>query len=294
MIYQTGLQAQLSNIISLITSTKSTTKSVDSAADLSRGYAAFIQAAQKRTTHAKPLRPNIVCDYEEAMQFCTHLQKDALSLLDDKAQNEVVILKKDPDAERKGDLIRRAVQCIEALSPCHKALFDLVITDVFIMPSDCARGGSTSAALGVIWANPKLSYRVPDVVEFLVHETVHHAMFVDELRYGHYDYDLILSEERWANSAILHIERPIDKVLHSLVVSAEILAFRNNASGHLSDPKVHPPTPELVRQTKASIASLSQVLDRELQLGHDLLRPRARELLRYAEKTVESMPAVKV
>jgi hypothetical protein len=294
VIYQTGLQAQISNIISLISSAESATETVHSAANLSRGYAAFIKEAQKRTPHAEPLRPNIICAYEEAMQFCTHLQKDALSLLDDKAQNEVVTIKKDVDAERKGDLIRRAVQCIAAISPCHKALFDLIITDVFIMPSDCARGGSTSAALGVIWANPKLSYRVPDVVEFLVHEIVHHAMFVDELCYGHYDYDLILPEERWANSAILHVERPIDKVLHSLVVAAEILAFRNDVSGHLSDPKVHPPTPVLVRQTKASIASLFQVLDRELQLGHDLLRPRARDLLGYVEKIVDSIPADKV
>lgn len=161
------------------------------------------------------------------------------------------------------------------------------------MPSDCARGGSTSAALGVIWANPKLSYRIPDVVEFLMHELVHHAMFVDELCYGHYDYDLILSKDRWANSAILHVGRPVDKVLHSLVVASEILAFRNNVLGHPADPKVHPPSTELIKQAQASLMSLRQVVDRELQEGLVLLLPRAHKLLLCVEQTLNSMPTDK-
>lgn len=50
-------------------------------------------------------------------------------------------------------------------------------------------------------------------------------MFLDELRYSHYAYARILDPSTYARSAILNIDRPLDKVLHSIVVAVEILLF---------------------------------------------------------------------
>src|ERR1700754_3862103 len=119
LIYQTGLEAQIYNLMSLVQGRQSNRERICTATALSQGYAAFIQARQQRTTQAMPLRPNVVCEYKEAMQFCAHLQRDALSLLDDKRQNEVVTVKEDADAEKKADLIQRAIHCLDTLSRPH-------------------------------------------------------------------------------------------------------------------------------------------------------------------------------
>jgi hypothetical protein len=288
VIYQTGLEMQIQNLVSLLPSRDVTTSEISSTADLSRRYATFIERFQNRRTRAKPLCPNIVADRLEAKQFCSHLEKDALSLLNDRGQDEAINISEETQTAAKKRLVERAIQCLDSLSRPHKILFDLIVTDVFIMPSDKARGGSTPAALGVIWANPKLSYRVPDVVEFLLHQTVHHAMFIDELCHGHYDHEQIMSKDRWARSAILHTVKPVDKVLHSLVVAAELLAFRNNVSGHPANPLVHPPTPKLLAQATASLASLQETVEREARKGVELLLPRAKYLLERVKTILQS------
>nr|WP_255419209.1 HEXXH motif-containing putative peptide modification protein [Glaciimonas sp. PCH181] len=171
----------------------------------------------------------------------------------------------------------------------HKAFFELIITDVFIMPSTNARGGSTSAALGVIWENPKLHYPINDVVEFLVHEMTHHTMFMDELCHEHYDYNLILSKSNWASSAILNVPRPLDKVLHSIVVGLEILQFRCKFLGHPVIPNVHPPSDCLLSQLKLSLISIREVIDREKLKGNSLLKPRAMEILNNVQSNIDVM-----
>lgn len=288
MIFQTGLEMQIQNLVSLLPRKEIQISEISSTADLSRHYAIFIEKFQNRKTRANPLCPNIVADFEEAERFCSPLREDAVFLLDDMGQREVVDISEDTQAAAKKRLVERAIQCLDALSRPHKILLELLITDIFIMPSHKARGGSTSAALGVIWANPKLTYRIPDMVEFLIHEMVHHAMFIDELCYGHYDYGVIMAEERWAKSAILHTGRPVDKVLHSLAVAAEILEFRQNVSGHPANPVVHPPTSKLVAQATSSLSSLQMIVEHEAQKGHEMLMPRARHLMDLVSRILES------
>jgi hypothetical protein len=279
---------QIQNLVSLLPRKEIQISEISSTADLSRHYAIFIEKFQNRKTCAHPLCPNIVADFEEAERFCSPLRENALFLLDDMGQSEVVDISEDTQAAAKKRLVERAIQCLDALSRPHKILLELLITDIFIMPSHKARGGSTSAALGVIWANPKLTYRVPDMVEFLIHEMVHHAMFIDELCHGHYDYELILPEQRWARSAVLHTGRPADKVLHSLAVAAEILEFRDNVSGHPANPLVHPPTSKLLAQAASSLRSLQQIVEREARKGYEMLLPRALYLMDRVQHILES------
>ncbi|MGN5478871.1 hypothetical protein ACTMU2_23380 [Cupriavidus basilensis] len=131
----------------------------------------------------RPGTPAFVTDVETAHRFRTLFVND--SLLDDKAQASVIAEVGDPEAEGKCNLIARALEELSLYSEDHRVLFDTVITDIFILPSSLAKAGSTSQAIGVIWANPRINYTLHDVMEMLVHELTHHAMFLDEVRYSH-------------------------------------------------------------------------------------------------------------
>ncbi|WP_354687318.1 aKG-HExxH-type peptide beta-hydroxylase [Cupriavidus necator] len=258
MILQSGTQQQISNLVTLIgTEGLSSARSLKSLRDLQAGYRCFIERTQRRHPAGAVGTTRIVTDPDEANRFRPLFVND--SLLDDKAQSIVIEKSEDPEAPEKHALLERALQELALYSPEHRVLFDTVVTDVFILPSGIAKAGSTSAALGVIWANPRIHHTLHDVIELLVHELTHQTMFIDELTHSHYDYQLIVERSTWATSAILHVPRPLDKVLHSAVVATEILLLRQELLGHPVRPSIHPPTPALHRQVCESIASMEAV-----------------------------------
>src|SRR5437764_2158309 len=82
--------------------------------------------------------------------------------------------------------------------------FQLVVHSVFCSHSDIASGGTTSAAVGVIWIKKPSAFERTDLKELLLHEMTHTLMFLDEWRYGHYlDYPAIARRENYALSPIL-------------------------------------------------------------------------------------------
>ncbi len=258
MILQFGIHSQISNLVTLIgTEGLPSARSLRSLTDIQTGYRRFIERAQRRRTAGRPGVTKIVTNAAQASRFRSLFAND--SLLDDKAQSIVIKQSKDTEVNEKHYLLGRALKELSLYSREHRALFDTIITDIFILPSDIARAGSTSAALGVIWANPRVQYTLHDVIEILVHELSHHTMFIDELRYSHYDYESIIDRSTWATSAILHALRPLDKVLHSAVVAAEILLLREKILGHPVRPAVHPPTPLLRNQLSESVASMEAI-----------------------------------
>lgn len=174
----------------------------------------------------------------------------------------------------------RAIDELALYSEDHSVLFNMIVTDILVSPSRLARGGSTSLAIGAIWANPDPTFTINDVMEILVHELTHHTMFLDELRYGHYFYSNVIDRSSWARSAILKSVRPLDKVLHSIVVAVEVLLFRCRCTGHPIIPRVHPPTEMLVTQLQYSIYSAEQVVLR----NGVILQPRALALLANAKR----------
>ncbi|MFU1926759.1 aKG-HExxH-type peptide beta-hydroxylase [Bordetella hinzii] len=177
--------------------------------------------------------------------------------------------------------LKKGTTALHALSPYHHALFELLISDIVLLPSTQANGGSTSDALGVIWANPSPSWRPLDTLEFLVHELTHQCMFIDEICNQHYDYSKIVNKDYWTTSAILNRPRPADKVLHSIVVSTEILLLRERILGHPASPRCHPPTTLMRLQVGRAIDELLAISSRTEAKG--LLAPRAVSLLRNCQ-----------
>lgn len=175
--------------------------------------------------------------------------------------------------------VKESLMRMQKIAPSYYDLMHLAINTIFFAPSKLAGGGSTSAAIGCIWANLRLHWQDEDVLEFLVHETTHNLVFLDELCYTHYnDYAALPKKENFSWSAILNKPRPLDKVFHSIIVSTEILVLRNQLLGHPQSPCLHPPTEIMLEQTKHSIFFL-----RERPNLCELLSKRANFLLSVCE-----------
>lgn len=185
--------------------------------------------------------------------------------------------------------VKQALASIQQYEPAFYELICLVITTIFSTPSKLAGGGSTSAAIGCIWVNLRKHWQEQDVIEFLVHETTHNLVFLDELCYKHYDYEEISKKENYAWSAILNKPRPLDKVFHSIIVSTEVLLFRNEILSHPNNSCLHPPTDVMLEQTKYSISYIKN----NPRLC-SCLTARAHELLDICENKLKSIVFSKV
>ncbi|MFK0379069.1 aKG-HExxH-type peptide beta-hydroxylase [Pandoraea sp. NPDC090278] len=286
MLLQSGVHTQIQNVLTLVGAGDLTVaKSLTTLEDVRTEYRNLLSRLQDREINSNAEQIRISTGYEEVRDLLPLFSND--SLLDDMAQHQVIEAKNDPQATTKRELIVRALHELELYSTSHSRLFHTIITDVLILPSRVAKAGSTSQAIGVIWANPKPDYTVHDTIEILVHEFTHHALFIDELCHGHYDYASLIDKSSWARSAILNTMRPLDKVLHSAAVSMEILALREQTLGHPVRPRVHPPTTVLLNQLDDCVSSIRQVLSNPESEG--LLKPRGHEILNNIEHQLLSL-----
>ena len=152
-----------------------------------------------------------------------------------------------------------------------RALFDLAVNVIFAHDVPTRGGGSSPKAIGVVWANPKPEFEAEDTAELLVHELTHQLVFLDHMVHRHFEPGVELG---LSPSAIRATPRRSDLVFHSVVVGAEILAWRRRAkAGSLA----HPPTDRL----RAQCATALRALVHEPALtarGHEVLA-RCRETL---------------
>lgn len=281
MILQTSISDQVETVIALCQAATGPQRSApNSIENLRDHYRQFLSHLGQRAIDTDAGELNWIVDVEKLRGLAGLFSND--SLLDDRGQAAVISRDQDEECFAKRERLTIALKEIGFFCPEYAALFRTLITDIFILPSRVAKGGSTSQAVGVIWANPRISYTILDLMEILIHEFTHHAMFLDELRYGHYAYAEVLKRSTWACSAILNVDRPLDKVLHSTVVAVEVLLWRSAYLGHPVQPRVHPPTDVLIEQVSSSIASM----DESLQKNPAIFQPRALTLLANAKRVM--------
>ncbi|MEG9884453.1 MAG: hypothetical protein V6Z86_07535 [Hyphomicrobiales bacterium] len=110
----------------------------------------------------------------------------------------------------------------------------------------------------MIFINSSPRLTVNDVIELLVHEFTHNLLFIDETNHVQFDYDSIMKPDYFSKSAILNTQRPLDKVVHSIVVSAQIIIFRQRYGKlyKLSQVSIHPKTDVMLETTQEAIAEL--------------------------------------
>ena len=174
-------------------------------------------------------------------------------MLDDMDQGTVIVDRFDEALLEKVKSYTGQLAVILERDYSLRAVFDLTINYVFVMPSDTASGGSSNALPGVIWINPRDRWDDIDRQELFVHELTHNLLFVDELVHGLFDYGPMPNKENWTYSAVLAKKRPLDKAFHSAVVAAEVLLYRHTFKQHPDNPGAHPPTDILLRQTQTSL-----------------------------------------
>lgn len=156
--------------------------------------------------------------------------------------------------------VDECLQQFQAMDPGFWDAFAVFVQYVMCPYSRYSRGGSDSAVRGTLFFSAPRQYSALDLYELLVHEFTHTAMFVDELTQPHYTgIDAVAQPDNFCLASITRLRRPMDKVLHSLVISAEILLHRDAVLGHEGHTAIHPATPRLVEgmlNTAASIRAL--------------------------------------
>ena len=175
-------------------------------------------------------------------------------------------------------------------NPEFKSIFDFVIHCIlFVHSQDKHRGRksfgvSSSAAIGCIWMSGHGDLNQYDVAEFLLHELTQHLLFIAERRDRQFNYSEMLRRENFAMSAILNYSRPLDKVVHSIVFSTEIIIARQNFLGR-QPVTIHPSSEVMISQTKSSIESVLALRN----LIH-VLYPWTIEAIGRCQKLLKSLP----
>jgi len=224
--------------------------------ELEKDFHSFLRDYQPKVPRNECNSAQIINDAEIELKLAELFRTD--SILNDRNQSNLIEGRYLPEefAEKENNL-KQAIEVLKKSNSEIHQLFNLTIDSLFMRHSKGSGGGSTSNAVGVIWINCRSNWSQQDLVELLVHELTHNLVFIDELRHLHFtNYKLIALQENFAKSAILQIKRPIDKVFHSIVVATEVLLLRKNHLGEPLDPKVHPPSDKMLRQTRESLDSL--------------------------------------
>lgn len=221
-----------------------------------RNFHSFLNELQPSVPRYNMCGVNIIKDRKIEDALADLYKTD--SLLNDRNQSSVIGLPFSDDEIKERELfVINALNNIRLINSELYDIFQICIDSIFFRSSIDAGGGSTSNAIGVIWVNNKFHWTLQDMTELLIHELVHNLVFIDELRHLHYhNYDLLHKEENFAKSAILNTERPIDKVLHSIIVAVELILARRDYLGEPKEHYVHPSSDKLLFQALNSIKSL--------------------------------------
>lgn len=281
MIILTGQASIVKNVISLALASSATEKnSIQTLEDVSHEYRKFLNSCASMECDEHSCQPSVCLSPERLIKLKKRFW--GYDVLDDLGQGAAI----SSGNSLSSSIIREKLMCgliyLRDKSENHYDLFNLVISDFIIAPSERARAraGSASSAPGCIWIADIQRYQPWEVAEILVHELVHNLVFLDELVKGHYDYEKISKIENYATSSILKIPRPFDKVLQSVIVATEILLYRKRVVCPKRTHRVHPPSPILIRQLENSLRSMKSLLSRE----PTVLTGRGRDLFEFCSK----------
>lgn len=276
-MFSTFGEDDLLRIIYTISATIPQAKPVETTTDLRAAYHAFLRSHQPYMPINSSHDPFILDPLVEDELARAYTLK---STLDDLKQARIIGDRyTDADRQERVTFAREAYNHFMSCNPSLALIFDLAIHSIVIRPSRreagrASHGGSSSAALGTIWLSLADSVTRSDVVEMLLHELTHHLLFLDERAHPHFNYALIAKPENFAYSAILNLSRPLDKVVHSIVVASEILAGRESFLPPSGATTVHPSSRKMREETLRAISSVY-----DLPNLSELVMPRALDIL---------------
>ncbi|MGE7926852.1 aKG-HExxH-type peptide beta-hydroxylase [Lysinibacillus xylanilyticus] len=228
--------------------------------ELKNAYTNLLDNLQDWVPHSHTLKTNYITDIDTTTKLFKVFNSESL------ADDVVYEMQKSNNEKAKNAMntIYNAAENLGSIYPPFHWIYNLVIDTVFNISSESISGGTTSGAIGILFADPRSNYTNEDIYEFLVHELGHTLLFLYELRYGLYtDSKRIPDKNTFALSAMRKQLRPIDKALHSVVVATEVLLLRDKVLGHKHSCVLHPSTDELIPAVNISIESIFEMNRKE-------------------------------
>jgi hypothetical protein len=275
MYHLVGSRSIIETILLLRTSVGLKNTDIKNANDLKKSYLQLLEA----------LQPHAPINKDTKLQ---HLYKGPIAneliqiFKTDNPYNDTKHHIDNVDTDISDNLIEEKLFLFLEAHPELYNLFSLVMHTLLLAPCKTAYGGTSSRAIGTLWMEMQ-DLESNELLEFFCHELTHTVMFIDEWRYTHYnDVHAIAEKENYSPSAILAKMRPLDKVIHSIVVATEVILLRNESLGHPANSnRFHPKTNQLAKQTLASIAYIQ-----DTKKIRDLLSNRSLELAALCESKV--------
>ncbi|MVF13601.1 hypothetical protein FT643_15775 [Ketobacter sp. MCCC 1A13808] len=279
MYYLKGLENNINNIIAIA---KRQNHDIQTLTDLKRGYLNAVSELQQDVSYNKDCAlahflaqtPYYSEDLDEILSL-TRKYKDFSLLTDIQDVSDSMEAPKLTSIEKAKPAFVRAITQLKEFDEDLYGLMLLAVNTFFYCPAtNNLGGGSTSSAVGVIWCSYKQEWTTDDIIEFLVHELTHQLVFIDEIAIGHYyDMDALAEPRNFAISSILRKPRPLDKVIHALIVANEIQKLRGILK--LKGTERAHPSSEILR------TSIPTSIDSILSMNNidQLIKPRVFELI---------------
>lgn len=182
-----------------------------------------------------------------------------------------------PDAEVRKSALENCLENLKATDPVFVDVFKLVMNTVFCTVSKNIGGTSVNPNyIGVMCAHYDMNAEEAALPELLIHEFTHNALFLDELRYKHFDYTLM-------NDPATHIDieyagipfkMSAHRCLHSIIVAVEVLKIRDELIGHTPRVSQHVETSAMINRVKIYLNCM-----KNNKFTDAILTPRAKTFL---------------
>lgn len=187
------------------------------------------------------------------------------------------------DMERNLSSVNEGYQVIIERDSNLATLFNFIVDYVLITTTvDSPGSASTPLASNLIWIQPQSTWGIYDIVESLFHELTHLILYLDEQCYGHYENPKeLFNQNSWISSAIRNEKRPVNAVVHSIIVAYEILCLRESWKYSDRNLILHGLSDELLDKTIHSLECL-----KNNKVSWDLLNVRTKYILSKIEKKI--------
>ena len=190
--------------------------------------------------------------------------------------------------DEKVDLARNALNNLRQLDNDFRTVFDLVVHSIVIRQANSSNGpvahsSSTACAVGTIWLSMEDSLNEADIQELFIHELAHQLLFIDDFLYRDFDYERMSKHENFGLTAISLSPRPLDIVIHSILVAIELIRARQLYLGEPANPSVHPRSADIIKTLGTSIKSLEDASEYK-----DLITEHIRDTLKCGLHTLET------
>ena len=125
------------------------------------------------------------------------------------------------------DRLGSAQRLLRNYCPLAADLVKILIAWLIFVRKDGYAGGSFWHILGAVWMSPTKAWEIRDYAENLLHETVHQAMFLDDMVHGLFSAspEDLAADTALVTSSIRGAKRPYDYSFHAATVSVALIDF---------------------------------------------------------------------